>query len=460
VTSAVSVETEHPADGQASAHLAAGSHLFGLRLAQYGLLFLANVLASRSLGTVGRAQYALPINLATLVWVAVNLSLDSSTGALLARREVPLRALSRFLAAATLALGTLGAVATLAIGLPISGSLLAHASTQAIGLAAMTVPLTLAVQLTIGLLVRLGALRAYGWSTIAGAAVQLVFIAALTATGRLTPELAIGVTAIGLLVIASLLVAALARRVGARALLPALDRPVMRRALSGGLAIHPASVGLQLNLRLDLLIVSALLSAHEAGLYSLSTSLVSVLYLALWTLSASSAQTQTDAPLEVANRYTLDFVRNSWMFALAAAIALAALAWPLIRLVFGTAWTGSAVPLMVLASAAVALSIEAPVRIMLIRMRRSGWVSAAAGAGMLLNIGLNFSLIPLFGILGAALASVASYSLYAILMLALFSRASGLDVSSALRPRRGVLSLSVLPWVGVRIGGKAKGDRT
>jgi O-antigen/teichoic acid export membrane protein len=436
--------------------LAAGSHLFGLRLVQYGLLFLANVLASRSLGAVGRAQYALPINLATLVWVGVNLSLDGSTGAMLARREVSLRALSRFLVAATLALGALGAAATLAIGLPISGSLLAHASAQAVGVAAVTVPLTLAIQLTVGLLVRLGALRAYGWSTIVGATIQLAFIAALAATGRLTPELAIGGTAIGSLVIASLLVMALAQRAGVQSLVPALEWSVAKRALTGGLAVHPATIGLQLNLRIDLLIVSALLSARETGLYSLSTSLVSVLYLALWTLSASSAQTQTEAPLEIANRYTLDFVRNSWMFALAAAVALAAVAWPFIRLVFGAAWTGSAVPLMVLTSAAVALSIEAPVRIMLMRMRRSGWVSAASCAGMLLNVGLNFILIPLLGILGASIASVASYSLYAILMLLLFGRASGLQVSSALRPRRGVLTLSMLPWVGRQIGRRAR----
>src|SRR5271155_1581080 len=54
VTSVVSAETEQPVDGQGSPLLAAGSHLLGLRLAQYGLVFLANVIASRSLGTVGR----------------------------------------------------------------------------------------------------------------------------------------------------------------------------------------------------------------------------------------------------------------------------------------------------------------------------------------------------------------------------------------------------------------------
>lgn len=442
MTAVVPAEQEpRRADGH-SRHLAKGSRLFGLRLGQYGLLFLANILASRALGAVGRAQYALPINLATLVWVIVNLSLDGSTGAMLARREATLAALSRFLAAAVLLLGGFGAAITIALGLPISDSLLAHAPPAAVVLAAAIVPLTLAIQVTVGLLVRLGALRAYGWSTIAGACLQLTLIAVLVLAGAISPTSAIACTVAGLLAISLLLGLAVARRVGLRSLVPSFERATARRALVEGLAVHPAGVGLQLNLRVDLLIVSALLPARQAGLYSLSTSLASVLYLALWTLSASSAQIQTEAALEDANRYTIDFVRNSWMFALAAAVGLAAAAWPLIRLVFGAQWTASVLPLIVLTWAAVALSIEAPVRIMLMRMRRARWISTASCAGMLLNVGLNFALIPPLGLVGAALASLGSYSLYAIAMLWLFGRASGLAIGPALRPRKDLLSLA------------------
>jgi O-antigen/teichoic acid export membrane protein len=117
-------------------------------------------------------------------------------------------------------------------------------------------------------------------------------------------------------------------------------------------------------------------------------------------------------------------------------VVVAASAWPAIRLVFGAAWTGSAIPLMILAAAIVALSIEPPVRVMLMRMHRARWISAAACAGMLINVGLNFLLIPFLGIIGAALASLTSYSFYALLMLVLFGRASGLEIRHVFAPRR------------------------
>lgn len=407
---------------------------------------IANVLASRALGTAGRAQYALPLNLATLVWIAVNLSLDSSSGAMLARREASVVQLGRLLTTATLVLGALGAALTLAIGLPAANSLLAHASPTAIVLAAVGVPLALAVQLATGLLMRIGALRGYGLATFAGSAFQLVVVVVFVVSGRLNPALAIAASAIGSLTIAALLTATLARRIGVHALIPRFERPLVRRALRNGIAVHPATLALQLNLRIDLLIVSALLSAHQTGLYSLSTSLVSVLYLALWTLSASSAQTQTEADLEPANRYTLAFVRSSWMLASLAALGLAAVAWPFIRLVFGAAWTGSVVPFMILASATIVLSIEAPIRVMLMRMHRARWISAASCTAMLVNVGLNLVLIPALGIIGAALASVASYSLYAISMLLLFGRASGLDIRSVWRPAFGELRTYATQW--------------
>ncbi len=435
-TAQVSAETDGTAKSAATANLVRGSSLYGLRLIQYALVLVANVVVSRVLGTVGRAQYALPLNLASMVWVAVNLSLDISTGAMLARGEAALAELSGFLSAAVAALGLLGIAVTLAIGLSTDDSLLAHGPYGGIVLAAFTVPLMLAVQMTTGLLVRLGELRAYGWATAIGSAAQLAFVVVLTLARDLTPELALAGTALGFAATAAALLIVLARRAGLRALAPTFDRPIARRALGGGLAVHPATLGLYLNLRADLFIVGALTSARETGLYSLSVAFASIVFLAVMTLTASAARTQTEEPLDIANRYTLDFVRTSWMAALMVTLVIAVSAWPAIRVVFGAAWTGSAVPLIILTAAIVALSVEPPVRIMLMRMSRPRWISAAACAGMLINIGLNFILIPLFGIIGAALASLASYSFYALLMLALFSRASGLEIRYAFIPRR------------------------
>src|SRR5947209_109114 len=96
------------AEGDIGDSLVRGSRLLALRVCQYVVLFVVGLVVARALGPSGRAQYALPLALATSVWVVVNLSLDGSTGALLARREGSLRDIARFLSAATLILGVLG----------------------------------------------------------------------------------------------------------------------------------------------------------------------------------------------------------------------------------------------------------------------------------------------------------------------------------------------------------------
>jgi O-antigen/teichoic acid export membrane protein len=65
-------------------------------------------------------------------------------------------------------------------------------------------------------------------------------------------------------------------------------------------------------------------------------------------------------------------------------------------------------------------------------------ISAASAAGLVLNVGLNFLLIPRVGISGASISSVLSYWLAGLLMLYLLSHYGDVPISRALRfPRRG-----------------------
>ena len=48
-------------------------------------------------------------------------------------------------------------------------------------------------------------------------------------------------------------------------------------------------------------------------------------------------------------------------------------------------------------------------------LEKSGWIAFARGIGATLNISLNFLLIPIYGIMGAAVATCISYLLIAII---------------------------------------------
>ena len=61
----------------ASSSMGSGGRLLGFRAVQFVFLFLLSLIATRALGTEGRGQYALALNLATMVWV-VSTSRSSS----------------------------------------------------------------------------------------------------------------------------------------------------------------------------------------------------------------------------------------------------------------------------------------------------------------------------------------------------------------------------------------------
>lgn len=420
-----------------SSTLRGGGRLLGFRLVQFAFLFFLSLIATRALGPSGRGQYALALNLATMVWVVSHCSVEQSVGRLLARGEASPEELCRASSFFVIVLGVVGVALTLAIGLPLRNSLLGGASSAVVILAAACIPFTLIGQMATALLLRLGELRAYGWVIAAGAAVQFLLIVALELGAGLTPELAMVAALVAVAVVGIALAAALARRLGLAALSPVCRPQIVRDSLKVGLRLQPASIALWLNLKIDLLLVGLLASAHEAGLYSLSASLADIVFASISTVALGALEAQTKADARAAISYTIDFIaQNIGVAAFLGGLA-ALVAYPFVVLVYGRAWEASVLPFVVLMPAVVALAVEEPSRNLLVRIGSPVSISAASGAGLLLNAGLNFALIPSIGIVGASIASLLSYWLAGGLMLYLLSRHGEVPMSRALRlPRR------------------------
>jgi O-antigen/teichoic acid export membrane protein len=142
------------------------------------------------------------------------------------------------------------------------------------------------------------------------------------------------------------------------------------------------------------------------------------------TISQALAYPVTQSSDRDAIKHTVGFIQRSWVI-LAVAIAItAAAAEPVIRFVYGNQWSGSIVPLIILTTATGALAIAGSLYIALLRFVRPILLAGAAIAAAAVNIAANFALIPLWGIDGAATASVLSYWLLAGLLVRLFSRAT------------------------------------
>ena len=138
---------------------------------------------------------------------------------------------------------------TLAIGLATRDALLGDATAPTVVLAAATIPFTLIGQMATALLLRIGALRAYGWIVAAGAVVQFALVVGLEVGVGLTPELTMLAALMTIAAVGIALAVVLAGRVGPRALTPVSEWRLIRAALHIGIRLQPASVALWLNLK-------------------------------------------------------------------------------------------------------------------------------------------------------------------------------------------------------------------
>lgn len=416
-----------------------------LRTSQYALGFLSGVVTARALGPAGRAQYALPLALAAVVATVLSLSIDQAAGRMLARREAQLDTLARFLSAVTIVFGGAGFLAAAVLGYAFRAGVLGGSSDATVLVAAGTVPMTIATQMTLALLLRSDDATIYGRVAATVGLAQLALMVVLSFAIGLTPLRAVGVIGIGSAATAAALVAALARQVGARALVPRLRYDLLGRSLRTGLALHVATLAVLLNLRLDLLIVGALTSAQATGLYSLAATLAEIVFLVPYTVALGAMRTQTVAEVGHAERYTVDFARQSFWIAMVIVAAVIATSWYAVPTIFGATWAGSTLPLMILTLGATAFALESPLRTHLVRVAHPWSISRAAGAGLAVNIALNLLLIGPLGIKGAALGSLVSYWVYVGLLIRVLVRyGDDFRVSDLFVPRSDDLVPAVL----------------
>lgn len=421
-----------------SSSLRGGGRLLGFRAVQFSFLFLLSLVATRALGPSGRGQYALALNLATMVWVLSHFSVEQSVSRMMARKEASLVELCHLSSLFVLVLGLLGTAMMLALGLPLRGALLGDASATTVVLAAATIPFTLLGQMVTALLLRVGELRAYGWILAVGAVVQFALVLGLELGTGLTPELAMFAALATIALVALSLTVVLARLVGYRALTPFTRLGLVRSALGVGIRLQPASVALWLNLKIDLLLVGLLATTHQAGLYSLSANLADIVFAGVSTIGLAALETQTRADPKAAVAYTVDFISQNLGIATALGLLAAIVSYPFVMLVYGSQWSASILPFVLLMPAVVALAVEGPARDLLVRIAPPHAISAASAAGLGINVVLNLILIPRIGIVGASIASVLSYWVAGGLMLWLLSRYGDVPMRDALRlPSRG-----------------------
>lgn len=178
------------------------------------------------------------------------------------------------------------------------------------------------------------------------------------------------------------------------------------RRTPGFFAIHLFSV---LDYQTDAFLISLLLTETDLGFYSAALTITLAISLLSFAVRAAIYPVMSRYALDAPEKLALLHAKaNQYLLALSlpAAAAVCLLAQPIVRLIYGDAFAPAVPVLQVSVWAAVFLLVNVPnARLLLIGHRQE----AAAGltaVSMTTNVVANLILIPLFGIVGAALARV------------------------------------------------------
>jgi O-antigen/teichoic acid export membrane protein len=367
---------------------------------------ITGVLLARTLGPTGRGELA-----AIVLWPAV-LSAVGSLGVSEAATYYAARDASAIgaLIGSSLSLAMGQSALLIGIGLfAIPAVLSGHEeSVRQVALVYLAyIPLHLVTVHLMGVLNGLHRFRAYNalrLSYFATVASALVLVAALH---RLTPGIVVAVY-LSASVFSAIATIGLVFR-GPRNRI-AFSRPLAGALVRYGIKSHTSGVSSMLNERLDQLLISVFLAPAKLGLYVVAVTLTaltnligtSVGLVGLPTLARLGAQ-------EERRRAASRLIRLTLIGSTAVTVPLLLLTPTLIEMVFGAAFVAASGATRILLVATILLSLTRVLEATLKAVNRPLDAGAAQLAALLVTAAGLAALLPLFGIVGAAVASLLAY---------------------------------------------------
>jgi O-antigen/teichoic acid export membrane protein/glycosyltransferase involved in cell wall biosynthesis len=193
------------------------------------------------------------------------------------------------------------------------------------------------------------------------------------------------------------------------------DRGLLREMNHFGIPLVPTALFLWVTNFSDRFFLVTLADVAEAGLYSVGVRVASAMVLLLtafrmaWPAFAYSIKDEREARRTYAYVLTYLTVVTAWV-----ALALTLLSPWLVDLLAAPRFADSASVVGPLAFATVSYASYIVIAIGVGRARRTQFNWVVTGAAAVVNVALNLALIPPYGMMGAALATVAAYTTMAV----------------------------------------------
>ena len=206
------------------------------------------------------------------------------------------------------------------------------------------------------------------------------------------------------------------------ALWPRYDRRSSAEVLSFGLRGQVGNIFQFLGVRLDLLLVPALLDLRAAGIYFVAVRMSDVVGQAATAASSLIFPHVAAQQDRRATQMTERATRMIFLVVAGSALLLGLGGELVLRYAFGPTYVAGTSALLVLLVATLPLAVGRVLAADLKGRGRPGLVSGTALVAVIATVGLDLLLIPAWGIVGAAAASLAAYGLSTAVLLLAYRR--------------------------------------
>jgi O-antigen/teichoic acid export membrane protein len=413
-----------------------------VRIASIGAGFLATVIAARLIGADGLGSAGAALTIATIGALLANGGLNIAIIFHLGRRPEERVSIVAWTAALGGLATLLAAGVVLGIGLALRDAVLNGASTALLLWTAALGAGVLSFELTGAVLLGLERRRAYIAIQVVEALGGLALTAVILVGISQSDAGFIAAAALGYWLAAAVAAVGVVRHLGP--FRPSFSAAYSREALGMGIRGQIGNVLQFLNLRLDLLLVPALLNLASAGVYLVAVRISEVITQVSSSAAAFLFPHVAGQSERNATTTTETTARMTLLIVIASGLLLALLADPILAIAFGPAFSSGAWTVRITLLAMIPLALVRLLASDLKGRGRPGIVSIAALLALAATVIFDLLLIPALGINGAALASLIAYTVSAAGLLVAYRRITGGALGALLPGPRDFVHLRML----------------
>lgn len=387
------------------------------------LSMVSQILISRILGPVGKGLYAFLVQIPTVLVPLSSLGLNYANTYYIARD--PENGKEAVRNSAGLAL-LLGGIMSLAVGLSylfLRNGYMQAVSPGQMGLIMLVIPFALLNLYWFSVLWGSDRIGRYNIALLIQYIVLAIGVGIAALMHQLSVTSALWIWVAGNLLTAVYMLPAMVRIAGWR--LFALESAYLKKTLGYGLKSYAANVMMVINYRLDVFIITGFLPLAQVGIYTTAVTLAEMVGYVGNAVNTALIPKLASGKDKLTFELTPKVTRLTIFLTLLAALGMAALAYPLILLFFGRAYLGSLKPLFWLLPGILGLGGSVILSGDLMSRGKPQYNSISTAISVVLTFILDFTLIPLWGIIGAAIASSLVYSALFGLNFYFYQRESG-----------------------------------